>query len=126
MDVSSDDKPQYSPRPGHDGGGGGEACVQYAAGDAWVIAAHGEVDMTTIAPLADALSQAAASHPAVVLDASHLTFADSTFLNVLLRVHGTTSLRIAAPTPQLVRLFELTAVDTVLDVRLTVEAATHP
>ncbi|OKK03820.1 anti-anti-sigma factor [Streptomyces sp. CB03234] len=124
MDVSSENQPQYSPGPGQDADS--RACVQYAAGDAWVVVVRGEVDMTTIAPLADALNRAAASHPTVVLDASSVTFADSTFLNLLLRVHEATCLRIAAPTHQLMRLFQLTAVDTVLDVRATLEAATRP
>ncbi|MGW1887337.1 STAS domain-containing protein [Streptomyces sp. NPDC001970] len=50
---------------------------------------------------------------------SGVTFGDSAFLNLLLRVHRTTELRIAMPQPQLRWLFEITGADKVLDVRLS-------
>ncbi|MFE5538445.1 STAS domain-containing protein [Streptomyces sp. NPDC056492] len=95
----------------------------YPAGAGWVVAAQGELDQDTLAPLEEALAAAADRHPLVVLDASAVTFGDSSFLNLLLRAHHLTSLRIAAPAEQLSRLFALTGADTVLSVYPSVEDA---
>ncbi|MGW8063982.1 STAS domain-containing protein [Streptomyces ziwulingensis] len=62
-------------------------------------------------------------HAKVVLDASGITFADSVLLNLLILTHQAADLRVAAPTRQLRRLLRLTAVDSVLKVRATVEEA---
>ncbi|MFJ7773152.1 STAS domain-containing protein [Streptomyces sp. NPDC097107] len=97
--------------------------VQYEWRDAWVVAARGAYDMHSITPLADALDTAAGGHRKVVLDASGITFADSTLLNLLILTCRATDLRVAAPTRQLQRILELTGVDTVLTVRATVEDA---
>ncbi|MCX4759488.1 hypothetical protein OG562_00475 [Streptomyces sp. NBC_01275] len=59
----------------------------------------------------------------VVLNASEITFADSTLLNLLLRIHRHTTLRVAAPALQSRRVPEITGVASVLVVRDTVEAA---
>ncbi|WST36071.1 STAS domain-containing protein [Streptomyces sp. NBC_01167] len=98
--------------------------TQYAVGDAWVVVARGEVDLNNLPPLTEALTQAAETHATVVLDASGITFADSTFLNLLLRIHQATDLRIAAPGPQLERLLDLTGADGVLHLRPSVDEAT--
>ncbi|GHH87103.1 hypothetical protein GCM10018793_61570 [Streptomyces sulfonofaciens] len=125
------------PRPASSADGGGEppydridgrvsgavAVVQYEHDGAWVVVAYGSYDMDTIAPLEGALLTAARERPKVVLDASGVTFADSTFLNLLIRVHTATTLRVAAPRAQLRRLFEITGTDSVLGVRATVEDA---
>ncbi|MFH0521385.1 STAS domain-containing protein [Streptomyces sp. M41] len=97
--------------------------LQYELRGAWVVAAHGAYDMDTIAPLADALETAVRKHPKVVLDASGVTFADSTFLNLLIRTHQVGTLRVAAPSRQLQRLCEITGADRVLELRGTVEDA---
>ncbi|MFF7205391.1 STAS domain-containing protein [Streptomyces sp. NPDC008141] len=97
--------------------------VQYTAGDAWVVTAQGEVDLQNMAPLADALTEAAGNHSVVVLDTSAVTFADSTFLNLLLTMHRLTDLRIAAPAAGLKRLLDVTGADQVLTVRATVADA---
>ncbi|MFE6128724.1 STAS domain-containing protein [Streptomyces sp. NPDC056437] len=97
--------------------------AQYAAGDAWVVTARGEVDLNNLPPLTDALARAAEKHAVIVLDASAITFADSTLLNVLLSVRRSADLRIAAPGPQIRRLLELTGADQVLSVYAHVEAA---
>ncbi|MFF4324105.1 STAS domain-containing protein [Streptomyces sp. NPDC001568] len=91
-----------------------------------VVTAVGEYDADTVGPIDEQLTAAAASHPTVVLDASALTFADSSFLNLLIRVHRTTTLRIAAPQNRLRRLLEMTGADQVLDVRATLKEATRP
>ncbi|MEV6951034.1 STAS domain-containing protein [Streptomyces sp. NPDC051183] len=88
-----------------------------------VIEARGEFDLSTVAPLSDALAEAARTHSRVVLDASGIRFGDSSLLNLLLRVHRTTDLRIAAPGHQLRNLFAITGADTVLVVRDSVRSA---
>lgn len=90
---------------------------------AQVVDARGFYDMSSIGPLADALVAAAAERTKVVLDASGITFADSALLNLLILTHQRTDLRVAAPPQQLIRLLQLTGVDTVLKVRETVEEA---
>lgn len=98
--------------------------VQYELSGAWVVVARGDYDMNSMGPLADALQTAARKHSRVVLDASGVTFADSTFLNLLMHIHPMTSLRVAAPASQLKRVLEITGADTVLDIRDSVEDAT--
>ncbi|MCH5674443.1 STAS domain-containing protein [Streptomyces gilvus] len=97
--------------------------IQYELGETAVVVARGEFDMNTSDPLTDVLHAAAREHSRVVLDAAGVTFADSLLLTLLLRVHRQTSLRVAAPSPQLRRVLELTGSDKVLDVRATVEDA---
>ncbi|MGC5363854.1 STAS domain-containing protein [Streptomyces sp. DT24] len=97
---------------------------QYEYCGAWVIAAAGEYDMGSIAPLQEALHNAARQYPKVVLEASAVTFADSTFLNLLILTHQTGTLRLVAPSAQVRRLCEITGVDSILDIRQTIEEAT--
>ncbi|MEU6773277.1 STAS domain-containing protein [Streptomyces sp. NPDC046759] len=99
------------------------ALHQYERCGAWVIAAHGSYDLHSIPPLAEALIAAARKHAKVVLDASGVDFADSSFLNLLIRAHQTGTLRVAAPPRQLQRLFAITGTDAVLGIRETVDAA---
>ncbi|CAM5623077.1 MULTISPECIES: STAS domain-containing protein [Streptomyces] len=97
--------------------------AQYEAHGAWVVSARGAYDMNSVEPLADALKDAAEKSPKVVLDASGITFADSTLLSLLILTHQATDFRVAAPTWQVVRLMQLTGVDAFLKVRATVEEA---
>lgn len=106
-----------------DGYGQGVVGNGYPAGAGWVVEARGELDQDTLVPLADVLTAAADLHPLVVLDAGSITFGDSSFLNLLLRMHHLTTLRIAAPGEQLRRLFAVTGADTVLSLHASVEAA---
>ncbi|MFF0087194.1 hypothetical protein ACFYR1_47240 [Streptomyces canus] len=59
----------------------------------------------------------------MVVDASGVTFAHSTVLTLLLRGHRATELWSAVPTPQVLRVLELTGADEVLDVRATLKGA---
>lgn len=95
----------------------------YSAEGGWVVAARGELDQDTLAPLEEALTSAAGRYPLVVLDAGSITFGDSSFLNLLLRLHHLTVLRIAAPGEQLRRVFALTGADTILSLHASVEEA---
>ncbi|MFJ7272406.1 STAS domain-containing protein [Streptomyces sp. NPDC099050] len=107
-----------------DGYGQGVVGDGYPAGGGWVVVARGELDQDTLVPLEEALLAAADLHPLVVLDAAAITFGDSSFLNLLLRLHRLTTLRIAAPGEQLRRLFAVTGADTVLSLNASVDAAT--
>jgi anti-anti-sigma factor len=112
-DPSGSDAPASAPT----------SVVRYERGGVWVVVASGPYDANTLGPLADALEAAVPEHRRVVLDASGITFADSTVLNLLLGIHRATTLRVAAPPPQLLRILQITGADSVLDVRETVEDA---
>ncbi|MEU2912899.1 STAS domain-containing protein [Streptomyces massasporeus] len=101
----------------------GAAVLQYEWLGAWVVVARGSYDMDSIAPLSDALGAAVRRHPKVVLDASGITFADSTLLNLLILTHQAGTLRVVAPSPQLQRLCEITGVDSILQTRTSVDDA---
>ncbi|MGW2492225.1 STAS domain-containing protein [Streptomyces sp. NPDC001606] len=105
------------------GPGPAAALQQYECGGAWVIAAHGSYDIHSVPPLEAALNAAVRKHAKVVLDASGIDFADSSFLNLLIRAHQTGTLRVAAPPRQLQRLFVITGTDAVLEIRETVKDA---
>ncbi|GBP99009.1 STAS domain-containing protein [Streptomyces spongiicola] len=124
MDASSEDRSRAHREARQDGEG--PVGAQYAAGGAWVITARGDLDMTSLPPLDDALASASAEHSRVVLDVSGVTFGDSAFLNLLLRVHQKADLRVAKPQPQLRRLLEITGADKVLDVRHDLDAVPRP
>ncbi|MEI5007877.1 STAS domain-containing protein [Streptomyces sp. NPDC058423] len=124
MDASSEDQSRINGGGGQDGEG--PVGVQYAAGGAWVIAAHGDLDLTSLPPLDDALTSASTEHSKVILDVSGVTFGDSAFLNLLLRVHQNADLCVARPQPQLRRLLEITGADQVLDVRDGLDAVPRP
>ncbi|MEU9242754.1 STAS domain-containing protein [Streptomyces sp. NPDC048385] len=103
---------------------GPPAVVQYESHGVQVLVAHGAYDPALITPLAEALQAAAEKYPRVVVDTVGVTFADSTFLNLLIGIHHTTDLRIVAPPAQLRRLLELTGADQVLKVQANLEDAT--
>jgi anti-anti-sigma factor len=93
-----------------------------SAGPARVVAAHGDLDIENLGPLRQAL-QTAAEGPLVVLDASGVTFADSSFLSVLLGVRQLTDLRVAGAPSQLLRLLEITGADRIIPLYPTVAEA---
>ncbi|MFF7376799.1 STAS domain-containing protein [Streptomyces massasporeus] len=101
----------------------GAAVLQYEWLGAWVVVAHGSYDMDSITPLSDALGAAVGKHPKVILDASGITFADSTLLNLLILTHQAGTLRVVAPSLQLQRLCEITGVDGILETRASVDDA---
>ncbi|MEV0125803.1 STAS domain-containing protein [Streptomyces sp. NPDC050703] len=91
---------------------------------ACVIVASGEYDMGSITALQKALHTAAKRYAKVVLDASGVAFADSSFLDLLLLTHQMGTLRLVAPSAQVRRLCEITGGDSVLAIRQTIEDAT--
>ncbi|MFJ1902182.1 MULTISPECIES: STAS domain-containing protein [unclassified Streptomyces] len=94
-----------------------------APGPLPVIAPHGDFDEDTLPPLKVRIRQAAAAHGGLILDASRITFGDSTFLRLLLTVHQEADLRIANPSPAITRLINLIGADQVLRIHPTVEDA---
>jgi anti-anti-sigma factor len=63
--------------------------VTLSLGEPSVIRVSGALDLASVAPLRQALDEALDHHPRLVLDLAGVTFADSTFLNVLLRARAT-------------------------------------
>ncbi|MET8292229.1 STAS domain-containing protein [Streptomyces sp. NPDC005132] len=88
-----------------------------------VVVPHGDLDSTTVQPLIEELESLGSRHSAVVLDADGIGFADSSFLNVLLRFHKSTDLRIARPSLPVRRLLEITGATAVLNIYPTVPEA---
>ncbi|MZF84163.1 STAS domain-containing protein [Streptomyces sp. SID5643] len=118
-DTGAKPLPQQAPVPVRPG----TAPSQYERLGASVVVARGAYDLDSITPLADALDAAVRKGSKVVLDASGITFADSTLLNLLIRTHQGGTLRVVAPSPQLRRLCEITGVDGLLELRDSVDAA---
>jgi anti-anti-sigma factor len=83
------------------------------AGPAQVVAPTGDIDVETIGPVRAAL-ETAARGPVVILDAADISFADSTFLSLLLSVRQRTDLRIAGAPAHLLRLLTITGADRIL------------
>ncbi|KPC84196.1 MULTISPECIES: STAS domain-containing protein [Streptomyces] len=113
------------PPPPHPGSVPAQAPVaaEFESDGCWVLQARGDLDSDTVDPLFLAMWEAAASHDVVVLDTAAVTFADSTFLSLLIQVHQQTELRIAAPGTTLRRLLGTAGVDHLLDCYSTLEEA---
>lgn len=65
-------------------------------------------------PLTAELRAATATAPGVILDVSGVTFGDSTFINLLIRTHLETNLRVVGVRPTLDRLLHIVGLDSVL------------
>lgn len=107
---------------------GGLAVTVTVSGDVRVVSAAGEIDHQTGGALRDALDPADEPRPHAVLDLRHVSFMDSSGLNILLRAHHshTTAggwLRLAAVQPVVMRILQLVGVDTLIDICETVEEA---
>ncbi|MDQ1041178.1 anti-anti-sigma factor [Streptomyces sp. V3I8] len=96
---------------------------QYACSGAWVVTVRGDLDLESLAAQRTQLERTAAAVPVLVLDLSAVTFADSSFLNLLLMVRRATDLRLAGVPGQIARLLELTGADEVLRLFPTVSDA---
>ncbi|WP_327117492.1 STAS domain-containing protein [Streptomyces sp. NBC_01341] len=97
--------------------------AEFESDGCWVVQARGDLDSDTVDPLFIAMWQAAASHDVVVLDATAVTFADSSFLSLLIQVHQQTRLRIAAPGTALRRLLSTAGIDHLVERYGTLEEA---
>ncbi|MFD3513817.1 STAS domain-containing protein [Streptomyces sp. NPDC058657] len=76
-----------------------------------VVAVSGDFDLESCPLLLEAVTAAAGESPVVVLDLAEVAFADSTFLNLLLRAHQVTDLRLAGVSEQVRRLLHITGAD---------------
>ncbi|MEV6757092.1 STAS domain-containing protein [Streptomyces sp. NPDC051214] len=96
---------------------------QYTMQGSWVVVVRGDLDMDSVPALREAMERAASALPVVILDAREVSFADSTALNLLLQIHQATTLRIAAPPAQMLRMLEVTGADQVLNLYPSTERA---
>ncbi|MFJ3481427.1 STAS domain-containing protein [Streptomyces microflavus] len=88
-----------------------------------VISPRGEFDMDNVTALGAEIETMAAVHGGLIMDASGITFADSSFLRMVLNAHQRTQLRIVAPSHRVARLFDLAGVDTYLRIYPTLDTA---
>jgi anti-anti-sigma factor len=96
-----------------------------------VLTVTGEIDVTTIGALAEALDHAADAAPVVVADLTGVTFMDSTGLSTMLRAHHDLVARggrlaLVGAQPSVQRVLDLTGVDTVIPLYPAVDHAFRP
>jgi len=98
-------------------------------GQTHVIHVKGEIHVSTAPEFAAQLDGAIAQdHPAVVLDLTEVEFIDSTGLSVLLNGLRSVTLRggrlaLAVSNPTVLRLFEITRLDSTFDIDSTLDEA---
>ena len=91
--------------------------------DCVVVRVEGELDMASASELEDAIARVA-SDPHVVIDLSSCTFLDSTGLRVITEtMRQTPRVSVVATDPGVLRVLEITAVDTMVSVHASVEDA---
>ncbi|MGW6862681.1 STAS domain-containing protein [Streptomyces xanthophaeus] len=85
--------------------------VRSDADGVYVVSCAGEFDQDTIGELAATCDRLDADPKLLVLDVKNVAFADSSFLNALIRLRNTRPLVLEGPLPdQLYRLLTLTGV----------------
>jgi anti-sigma B factor antagonist len=94
-----------------------------------IVSVAGEVDLSTSPPLRDALEQAVAQGPSVVVDLSEVTFLDSTGLGDLVRAKEAArslggELNLVLTQPRIRRVLEITGLDSEFVIHDTLAAAT--
>jgi anti-anti-sigma factor len=98
--------------------------------DGWaVVTAVGEVDVASSPALSSALDDAIGSDPRVVADLAEVGFLDSTGLGVLVQALNASrdtqgQLRLVVADPNVLKVFEVTALDEVFDIHETLGSAT--
>ena len=94
-------------------------------GGAHVVHVSGELDLAT-APVLEATLEGV-SHEQLVIDLSGCTFLDSAGIRTLVAAardrSGASRLRIVTADPGIVRLLEITGVDTIIHVHPSIDAA---
>jgi len=89
-----------------------------------VVRVAGELDMASAATLGDAVVPIASSTPHVVLDLSECTFVDSSGMRVIAAtIKEAERVSIVASDPAILRVLEITAVDTMASVHASLDAA---
>ncbi|MGW2280348.1 STAS domain-containing protein [Streptomyces sp. NPDC001770] len=94
-----------------------------ASTPASVLAPRGDLDLDSLGPLTAQIEAAVDAHGAVILDAGDITFADSSFLRLILTTHDRADLRIANPSPTVDRLLRIVGADAFLHLYPTLDAA---
>lgn len=111
----------------HETGTGGStpAVVREQRDGTELLVLSGDLDLDVVGEITPVLDSALKTQPAgLVIDLSEVSFADSSALNMLLRTHAQTSLHLAGPLNAAVRrLFEITGIETVLNLHEDREAA---
>lgn len=84
-----------------------------------VVTLSGEIDHQTGGPLRQALEVTGTAGPRVVLDMRGVGFMDSSGINILIAAHHALTeaggwLRLAAPTPAVLRTIQIVGLDTVI------------
>ncbi|MFO7572753.1 MAG: STAS domain-containing protein [Gaiellaceae bacterium] len=104
-----------------------EVSVEAGSADSTVVRVSGELDLATIARLEEALGTVGLDGETII-DLTHCTFLDSSAVHVLANTSravdeagGTLSL--VASNPTIVRVLEIAAVDTMMPVHPTLDAA---
>jgi stage II sporulation protein AA (anti-sigma F factor antagonist) len=88
---------------------------------------EGEIDLDSRALLEDAIGRLEGEPVDLVIDLAGVTFVDSQGVNLLVQVHRVleeagASLTVARPSPSVLKIFELTGVDTYIDIDVTDES----
>ncbi|MED7952901.1 MULTISPECIES: STAS domain-containing protein [unclassified Streptomyces] len=103
--------------------------VRLAGTESAVCALSGDLDIDSLAPAEQALTELVAQRPRrMVVDLREVGFCDSSGLNLLLRArlaagNADVEFRLAAPSPQVARLLEITGAEAVFSIHETVPAA---
>lgn len=101
--------------------------VRREAGGVCVVVCAGEFDMDHDEKVAAACAGEAADAARLVLDVARVTFADSSFLSLLVRLRNTRDLVLQGPVPgQLHRLLEMTGALDLFEIRTAGPQAGEP
>ncbi|OSP43262.1 anti-anti-sigma factor [Streptomyces sp. 13-12-16] len=114
---------EQAPHPGS-----GLSVTATTAHDACVLTLAGEIDHDTGETLRHALDPSLTGRPRIVADLRQVTFMDSSGINILLTAHHTATaaggwLRLAAPTPAVLRTLQIVGLDQIIDCRPTLQDA---
>jgi anti-anti-sigma factor len=92
--------------------------------DCVVVSVAGELDMATAETFGGAVAPVAAATPHVVVDLSECTLVDSSGMRVIsATIKQAERVSIVASDPSVVRMLEITAVDTIVSVYPSLDAA---
>jgi anti-sigma B factor antagonist len=103
---------------------------QLTKGEWSIVAAQGEVDVASSPALLQAVTEAIKDGRKVVVDLSAVSFLDSTGLGVLVQALNESTeaggtLRLVVTDPNVLKVFEVTALDDVFDIHASVTSATN-
>ncbi|MFE2622212.1 STAS domain-containing protein, partial [Streptomyces caelestis] len=93
-----------------------------------VLTPAGEIDHDTGETLRRTLTPSPTGPPRIVADLRQVTFMDSSGINILLTAHHTATtaggwLRLAAPTPAVLRTLQIVGIDEIIDCHPTLHDA---